>query len=248
MLLPTSLVACGSSSDTNLYFRRGSGGADAGLQDGSRVITGTGGSGGAPQTGAGTGGRSDSGGVGGTSSGGGRGAAITDAEASDANAGGASGSGGVSATVGSGGSGGVRATGGTVGTGGAVGTGGMGGTIACQQAACDVGSRQTCCFGDGVTPHCFGGNLGGQCNCVGIICTSIVVECDGPEDCPSGQLCCGEEGITDSVFTHLYCRNGCPGGTTVTRTEICHPGGVACKNGNQCNSDNQLPNGYSDCG
>jgi hypothetical protein len=74
------------------------------------------------------------------------------------------------------------------------------------------------------------------------------VECDGPEDCTGGKVCCGEEGITDAAFTHLYCRAGCASDITTTRTEICHPGGVGCTNANSCHSDSLVPTGYSDCG
>jgi hypothetical protein len=75
------------------------------------------------------------------------------------------------------------------------------------------------------------------------------VECDGPEDCASGNICCGEQGgITDSVFSRVYCRKDCVGGITTARSEICHPGGAACTNGKACGADSYAPPGYHDCG
>jgi hypothetical protein len=59
------------------------------------------------------------------------------------------------------------------------------------------------------------------------ICTSLLeVPCDGPEDCPSGQRCCGTYG--GAGYSRIECLASCaatgdggPGGTVL---EICHPG------------------------
>jgi hypothetical protein len=235
-----AIVACGSSSSGSLFSN---GTASGGAGGTSTSSGGTSSSSGGRSTSSGGASSEGGGGVGGAQGGGFPGSGGLSA---------AGGFGGVAAAGGFG-FGGVASggLGGSAGTAGAVSSGGQGGSppghVACEAASCSAPTGEHCCFASGVAAHCYGGSLGGQCSC-GILCTTIVVECDGPEDCTSGKLCCGEMSLTDSVYTHLYCRTNCASGITSTLTEICHLGRDTCMNGNSCSNDGLVPAGYGDCG
>ncbi len=231
-------AGCGSTSGASLFSAQNTGGtlgASAGgsVGTGGTTSLGTGGQTAAASGGTNGGGTSGNGGaIGGGANGAGGGA----------NGAGGMGSGGVAGSSGSGGTGGSMSGDAGEGTGGTADD-----AVACDGVTCSVSSQEECCF-DGTSPHCFSGDLGGKCSCSGLFCSTTVVDCDGPEDCPSGQLCCGNMGLTDSVFTRLSCAKNCSSGITNTETEICHPDGPPCTNGNTCSPDAALPTGYTDCG
>jgi hypothetical protein len=61
--------------------------------------------------------------------------------------------------------------------------------------------------------------------------------CDGPEDCPSGQLCCAVE-VWDPYFgiisNTIACQAGpCSATSTTVAYELCHPNGTPCSNPEQ---------------
>jgi len=74
-------------------------------------------------------------------------------------------------------------------------------------------------------------------------CTSIIdVVCDGPEDCGSGQQCCGR--FAGGSYDRFVCADTCdevaatiPG----TWSEICHPGQTCSVEGYECRSIDYLP-------
>jgi hypothetical protein len=66
-----------------------------------------------------------------------------------------------------------------------------------------------------------------------------LVFCDGPEDCPDGQICCSD--YDAQRHGSAYCRTGpCPG----TNSEFCH-GDLDCPGRICCNYDGYI---YASCG
>src|ERR1700737_2390136 len=46
---------------------------------------------------------------------------------------------------------------------------------------------------------------------MGDVCTPLAVPCDGPEDCPTGQICCGTVGMGAAgiAYTNIACQPSC---------------------------------------
>lgn len=143
-------------------------------------------------------------------------------------AGGAGGLAGAGGMLDGGGMGGSAGAGGSGGTGGAGGTGGSGvGTVPCGNNTCDVAHGEFCCR-SAIT--------GFQCQTQS--CNSFVgeMDCDGPEDCGPGELCCGvPNGINQMLLT---CQGSCTGTVYCGSSNIC-PAGQNCK------ADQKLPGYYS---
>lgn len=161
----------------------------------------------------GTGGGGSSSGAGGTIETGGVGGApgAGQAGASAGGAGGAGGESGVGATGGAGtggesGSGGDTGTGGTTGGGaGAAGAGGgpnpEAGIVHCGPQDCDI-TQFVCCIGWPLSYEC-------KDSC-GML--QAAQKCDGPEDCPGGQVCCA------GFPSGSSCKAGCTG----QDQQVCH--------------------------
>lgn len=137
-----------------------------------------------------------------------------------------------------------------VGEAGQAGTGGGGGepgvgTGPCNGPLCDFAGGQVCCVAENTGSSCIAASQ--PCTCGGILCDSVRVHCDGPEDC-AGKLCCAEQGLTSDSLDQLVCRTSCASDFVGTkRREVCHPGGVPCKNGSACEPIATLPPGYALC-
>jgi hypothetical protein len=117
------------------------------------------------------------------------------------------------------GSGGAGGTDGGSGAGGSGGTGGGAGTSANAGVKCGTGSCDpagSCCVTNG--------NSACETQCNG-----TVVSCDGPEDCGSGEVCCGSSGSNGS-YTGFACKNGCSG---VGDVIVCHAS-QDCPTGTNC--------------
>jgi hypothetical protein len=116
------------------------------------------------------------------------------------------------------GSGAPSGTGGKGGSGGSL-TGGRGGTTS---------------GGTGGT-----GGTGGSGGC-----TSLPLPCDGPEDCPTGNLCCGH--FTTSNYVEFQCLPSCANAATDSGSqelwiELCHVG-QACEDPTYtCSASAYLP-------
>ncbi len=217
------VVACGGSEENGLYGQ-GAGGS-AGVAGNP-----SGGSGGAASGGGGSGGAAS----GGTASGG-------------TASGGAGGSGG---TVPSGGTGGgAGGAGGAPSGGGGAGAAPAGvGTGPCGSATCAFSAGDECCKGDNVPLFCSNEKLSNPCKCSGIACDKLAIACDGPEDCPSGKICCAEKGLVSGSWDVVECRTSCVSEQVgATRREVCHPGGKPCLSGTSCSPDPALPPGYATC-
>ena len=222
-------LACGSSSDDQLFS--GEPGAGAGGTSSGGTVSATGG---ATASGgnAGSGGITSDGGSqsGGTSSGGtaatggtpAAGGSPTDAGALDSSAG------GVASDAGGGAGGGTGGTGGEAGVrndaGGADGPqGGPGaGLVECGGEPCDLVQGEFCCASaaDGTA----------ECRSSGDECNDAPIRCDADDDCSRGETCCGIR--TDSnVYTAFECRTNCDSGDTpihCSKTSDCASGEVCC--------------------
>src|SRR5262245_30456264 len=108
---------------------------------------------------------------------------------------------------------------------------------ACAQTC---SAPQYCCFNNSQLY----GVQGEQGNCSNTPCVQSGSQfgsqtCDGPEDCPSGQLCCAvevwdpENGI---VTNTIACQAGpCAASSPNIAYELCHPNGAPCSiSGQSC--------------
>jgi hypothetical protein len=73
-----------------------------------------------------------------------------------------------------------------------------------------------------------GGTGGGSAGC-----TSLALPCDGPEDCPTGNMCCGHFGMSAGGYVEFQCLPSCTnatfdGGGQDLWLELCHAG-QACE-------------------
>lgn len=159
-------------------------------------------------------------GSGGTSSVGGGGAAA-----------GGAGLGGAGANGGAGLAGGSGAEGGMAGGGGA---GAAPQTVPCGPVECPVGTGSVCCMGDGPptceeTTDCGGGET--------------TIHCNGPEDCPRGETCCGQ--LDNFEYEEIICEESCGGGGEVV---MCDPDAAdPCPGPDDCQPSMILPPGYFTC-
>jgi hypothetical protein len=138
------------------------------------------------------------------------------------------------------GAGGAKSTGGRKSTGGGTSAGGK--------------SGGTASGGAGGTAA---GGLGGATTCT----SAVETACDGPEDCPSGQRCCGEynQGGYDKFGCYASCSapggaggaGGAGGMAAMTMGpilfELCHPGDTCEDSTAQCLTSSYLPNSLSRC-
>jgi hypothetical protein len=107
-------------------------------------------------------------------------------------------------------------------------------------------SPEHCCFSNYTAAH------DGYCTTAD--CFYGTINCDGPEDCGAGEVCCASALSDPADGTYGYdvsCRSGACGGT-VLEHELCHPGGVSCSNPNAAcvpaaGNDNDLPRDLSIC-
>ncbi|MCC6214092.1 MAG: hypothetical protein IT376_04445 [Polyangiaceae bacterium] len=147
-----------------------------------------------------------------------------------AGAGGSAGSAGAAGTAGAAGAAGAA---GSAGAGGAAGAAGAGAEVSCGEATpTDCSAGDVCCVVQGSPDTC---TASGSCTCSGFGCTFLEVTCDGPEDCPGSQVCCGTfvqgPGPGGSRYTSVVCAATCDGGN---ERRLCH-------------SDNDCSGQYSDC-
>jgi hypothetical protein len=105
-----------------------------------------------------------------------------------------------------------------------------------------------CCFSNYSAQH------DGECSTSA--CSWGTIDCDGPEDCASGQHCCAHA-IVDPDYGLTGYKLGCQAsacGAAPINQELCHPTSSAaptCSNGRTCvpalGNDNDLPRTLSIC-
>lgn len=97
---------------------------------------------------------------------------------------------------------------------GGVSDGSTPGVITCGDTTCEAASQQ-CCISGG------GGGASSMCIPIGDACMGAAVDCDGPEDCSGGTVCCANGGfggdITVACVDSSMCTGGFGGGF-----ELCH--------------------------
>jgi hypothetical protein len=84
--------------------------------------------------------------------------------------------------------------------------------ISCGSASCDTTMQQHCCASQTMTPTCTT-----TCN------DPVDLACDGPEDCATGQSCCGTPATTG---IQTVCAQTC----SASQVRLCH-------DASQCPSD-----------
>jgi hypothetical protein len=88
--------------------------------------------------------------------------------------------------------------------------------------------------------------------CTNDTCAYGTIDCDGPEDCTAGELCCAHA-ITDpdygTIGYTIACQAGACGAAPQNR-ELCHPS-TGCSTGAACvtayGNDNDLPRTLDVC-
>ena len=262
------LTGCGGADSNGLFESPSDGTGDAGANVGGSSQAGTGGAGsGGTNTGGSETGGTNTGGTntGGTNAGGtnagGTNAGGTNTGGTNTggtNTGGTNAGGTNSGGTNSGGTntGGTN-TGGTN-TGG-TNTGGSGqvtpGHVLCGTAPCDVWAGNVCCkplggfFPGGGFPTC----LNEIAPCVSTeFAPAVEIECDGPEDCAPGDVCCGEYDIVSTGdgngvarYTQLSCKSSC-GSIQDEEAVICGNSNAGCRPGEFCR-DSTVLEGYRIC-
>jgi hypothetical protein len=77
-------------------------------------------------------------------------------------------------------------------------------------------------------------------------CTGIIAGCDGPEDCPTNEICCGDFNTTTSQYIAVSCQAQCD--NTSAHPIMCNYPGGPCPPGLMCIQSNHLPAGFGRCG
>jgi hypothetical protein len=115
------------------------------------------------------------------------------------------------------------------------------GQIKCGNSTCTQ-STSFCCqeiVVGGYSPKCF--NIGQQC-------IGPDIECDGPEDCGGGQVCCGQISGTGgtSFYSSFECRAGNDCSQQQGRRVVCGSQPSVCPSGTNCGASGLLPE-YNVC-
>ena len=84
------------------------------------------------------------------------------------------------------------------------------------------------------------------CQCAaGSNCNAFQAACDGPEDCPASQSCCGLLDATATFYTRLACQTSCLFANN--QRQICH-GNTDCReSGHICTTSTALPTNLMRC-
>jgi hypothetical protein len=140
----------------------------------------------------------------------------------------------------------VCADGGGGSGGGDSGTGGApaAGLVTCGLTNPDLCASGTekCCIIDPGFDYCSAAST--DCACEGFGCNALEAFCDGPEDCPEGQVCCGL--FTGTRYTRFECQSSCV--AQDGQFEICHEGATQCSQaGTTCSRSQVLPSWYQRC-
>lgn len=75
---------------------------------------------------------------------------------------------------------------------------------------------------------------------LGLICNLLVgASCDGDEDCPGEQLCCGDYNQDLGAYTRIGCADSCS--PQASQYKLCHPGESCPTPGRVCRRSSILP-------
>lgn len=79
-----------------------------------------------------------------------------------------------------------------------------------------------------------------MCSCDVQGCTTMATNCDGPEDCENGQICCGTLAQNQQGYSQFTCAAQCSG--TGQQRIACHEGETMCPTGLICANSQLLTN------
>ncbi|MDD9935656.1 MAG: hypothetical protein OXT09_18740 [Myxococcales bacterium] len=96
---------------------------------------------------------------------------------------------------------------------------------------------EKCCTRSLRTDTCIG--VAESCTCDLPDCTVMESHCDGPEDCPDGQVCCGTL-VGGSRYERFECVSSCD--FAGTQRIACHQADPQCPAGNECANSQLLTN------
>jgi hypothetical protein len=102
---------------------------------------------------------------------------------------------------------------------------------------CEIG-KQKCCVRSLETDTCI--EASAMCDCELQNCTTMETHCDGPEDCESGQVCCGTLAQNGAGYDDFVCAAQCQG--TGQQRVACHEGETMCPSGLTCANSQLLTN------
>ena len=112
---------------------------------------------------------------------------------------------------------------------------------------CGVGLPMQCALGD---EKCCVRSLSADsciavaetCDCNEGGCTTLEATCDGPEDCPDGQVCCGSfsSASRGARYTLIECAAQCD--SRGSQRVMCHEGETECEGGFVCANSQLLSN------
>lgn len=102
---------------------------------------------------------------------------------------------------------------------------------------CEAG-KELCCVRSLATDTCV---AAGGCTCDVQGCDTLEVNCDGPEDCAAGEICCGTlGGGGGGAYTSFACAASCD--YMGSQRQACHVGIDECPGNNVCANSQLLTN------
>ena len=109
--------------------------------------------------------------------------------------------------------------------------------IPCGPDTC--GEGESCCvpYGGNQPPHCA---ASGQCGL-----GWLEVSCNGPNDCPDAEVCCGRY---NNTYLSVSCSPDCNNSPQSDGILMCGDDPTICQPGDTCNPSGFLPPGHAYCG
>jgi hypothetical protein len=104
-------------------------------------------------------------------------------------------------------------------------------------ALCEL-ETEKCCTRSLGTDTCIAASATCDCDISG--CEVMEVHCDGPEDCPSGQVCCGTLAGSGAAYQDFSCAAQCQ--ATGNQRVACHQDDPVCPSSLQCANSQLLTN------
>jgi len=102
---------------------------------------------------------------------------------------------------------------------------------------CEIG-KEKCCVRSLETDTCIAESA--MCDCELQNCTVMETHCDGPEDCETGQVCCGTLAQNGGGYDDFVCAAQCQ--ATGQQRVACHEGETMCPSGLTCANSQLLTN------
>jgi hypothetical protein len=104
-------------------------------------------------------------------------------------------------------------------------------------ALCEL-TTEKCCVRSLQTDSCIAADA--SCDCAVDGCMTMEAHCDGPEDCASGEVCCGTLAQSGDGYEDFVCAATCA--ATGNQRQACHDGETECPQGLECANSQLLTN------